>query len=153
MRLLKFFTAIITLIFFISACDPCNNLDCLSDNYYGQFRIVSATDGKDLVFGPNKIYDKSQIKFYSLNGTDTAFFDYQTIKFQNIGYDSILYVRFFPKADLAYMRLSNGDIDTLNISYNTFGTKCCGTITKITNFQFNNSVDIPGDKGSQEIKK
>jgi hypothetical protein len=51
------------------------------------------------------------------------------------------------------MRLSNGDIDTLNVFYNTFKTKCCGTITEITNFRFNNSVDIPGNKGTQELKK
>ena len=145
------FTIILGLIFY--SCNKCDNLDCLTDNYYGQFRIVRATDGKDLVFGPNKIYDKNQIKFYSLIGVDTTFFDYQTIKFPNTGYDSILYVRFFPKADIAYMRLSNGDVDTLNISYNTFNTKCCGTITEIINFRFNNLLDIPGDKGTQEIKK
>ena len=115
--------------------------------------MIAATDGKDLVFGPNKIYDKNQIKFYSLKGTDTTFFEYQTIKFPNIGYDSILYVRFFPKADIAYMRLSNTDVDTLKISYNTFNTKCCGTITEIINFQLNNSVDLSGNKGIQEIKK
>jgi hypothetical protein len=106
-----------------------------------------------LVFGLNKIYEKSQIKFYSLKGTDTTFFDYKTTKFPNIGYDSILYVHFFPKTDIAYMRLSNGDIDTLNVSYMTTDTRCCGTITKITNFRYNNIVDIPGDKGTQELRK
>ncbi len=99
------------------------------------------------------MYDKNQIKFYSLNGTDTSFFDYQPMKFPGTGYDSILYVRFFPKAEVAYMRLSNGDVDTLNISYHTFNTKCCGTITEIIKFRLNNSIDIPGDKGTQEIKK
>lgn len=153
MRPLIFIALVISLALFLLSCDPCKNLDCLSDNYYGQFRIVSAIDGRDLVFGPNKIYDKNQIKFYSLKGTDTTFFDYQTIKFPSTGYDSILYVRFFPKADIAYMKLSNGDVDTFNISYKTFGTKCCGTITEITNFRFNNLVDIPGGKGTQEVKK
>jgi hypothetical protein len=149
--LLFFLTATITTLLF--SCDPCRNLDCLSDNYHGQFRVVNAIDGKDLVFGSTKIYDKNQIKFYSLNGTDTTFFDYQTIRFPNTGYDSILHVRFFPKVDIAYMRLSNGDVDTLNISYKTYNTRCCGTITEITNFRFNNSVDIPGNKGTQEIRK
>lgn len=153
MRHLVFFLALFVFILFIPSCNPCNNLDCVSSNYYGQFRIVRATDGKDLVFGPNKIYDKNQIRFYSLKGTDTTFFDYKVIRFPDTGYDSILYVLFYPKADVAYMRLSNGDIDTFAISYNTFGTKCCGTITEITNFRLNNSVDIPGDKGTQEIKK
>ena len=153
MRYSKFFTATIIFSLLFNSCDPCKNLDCLADNYYGQFRIVRATDGKDLVFGPSKIYEKNLIKFYSLLGTDTTFFDYQAIKFPNTGYDSILHVRFFPKVETAYMRLSNGDIDTLNISYNTFNTKCCGAITEITNFRFNNSVNIPGDNGTQEIKK
>jgi hypothetical protein len=125
----------------------------MSDNYYGQFRIVSSADGKDLVFGPNSIYDKNQIQFYSLKGMDTTFFQYETIKFPNIGYDSILYVRFFPKVDTAYMRLGNGDIDTLNVSYHTFNSRCCGNITVITKFRLNNTLDIPGDRGAQEIKK
>jgi hypothetical protein len=137
----------------LSSCDPCNNLDCAASNHNGQFRIVSASNGNDLVFGTNRVYDKNQIRFYSLKGTDTTFFEYQTIKFGGIGYDSILNVRFYPQPDIAYMRLSNGDIDTLNISYKTTETKCCGTITEITNFRFNNAVDIPGDKGTQELKK
>jgi hypothetical protein len=153
MRSLQFLTATVALALLLPSCDPCKNLDCLSDNYYGQFRIVSATDGRDLVFGPTRIYDKNQISFYSLKGTDTTFFDYQALRFPNTGYDSILHVRFFPKADIAYMRLTNGDVDTLAIAYKTFGTKCCGTITEITNFRFNNAVDIPGIKGTQEIKK
>ena len=153
MRYIKFIPFTIILGLLLYSCDPCNNLDCLSDNYYGQFRIVKATDGTDLVFGPANIYDKNQIQFYSVKGTDTTFFEYQNIKSPSVGYDSILQVRFFPETDIAYMRLSNGDIDTLNVSYNNLNTKCCGTITEITNFRFNNSVDIPGNKGTQELKK
>jgi len=144
---------LVTILTAISSCDPCNNLECATDNYHGQFRIVSTTTGNDLVFGVNRVYDKNQIKFYSLKGIDTTFFDYQTIKFGGSGYDSILYVGFYPQPDVAYMRLSNSDIDTLNISYKTTKTRCCGTITEIINFRFNNAVDIPGDKGTQELKK
>jgi len=145
------FVTLLGLLFY--SCNFCNRLDCVTDNYHGQFRIVRATDGADLVFGPTKIYDKSQIRFYALISSDTTFFDYQTIKFPNTGYDSILHVRFFPKVDVAYMQLSNGDIDTLNISYHIFDTKCCGMITQISNFRFNNSVDIRGSEGTQEIRK
>jgi hypothetical protein len=152
MRLFLFFLTA-TMVTTLFSCDPCSNLDCASDNYYGQFRIVSASTGNDLVFGTNRVYDKNQIKFYSLKGTDTTFFEYQTIKFGGTGYDSILYVRFYPQTDVTYMRLSNGDIDTLNISYKTTQTKCCGSITEITNFRHNNAVDVPGDKGTQELKK
>jgi hypothetical protein len=74
------------------SCDPCDNLDCISDNHFGQFRIVSKTDGKDLVFGPNAIYDQTKIKFYSLNGNDTTFFQYTPTKFPGSGYDSIDFI-------------------------------------------------------------
>lgn len=139
-------------LFFFS-CDPCKNLDCVFDDYFGQFRIVGATDGKDLVFGPNKIYDKNEIKFYTLNGTDTAFFEPQAIKSIEFGNDTVLQVKFFPKAETAYIRLSNTDTDTLAITYETSTTRCCGTITEITNFRLNNKVDLPGNSKIQEIKK
>jgi hypothetical protein len=29
----------------------------------------------------------------------------------------------------------------------------CGTITEITKFRYNNTIEIPGDQGTQEIKK
>lgn len=149
----KLFTFIIALGIFFPSCDPCYNLDCLADNYHGQFRIVSASDGRDLVFGTSKIYDKDRIRFYSLNGVDTTFFSCEYIKFPDVGYDSILFVYFFPKTDVAYMNLGNGDIDTLTMSYNTVSTKCCGSVTEITNFRFNNSINIPGNSGTQEIRK
>ena len=136
----------------ISSCNPCNNLDCLSSNFNGQFKIVGRTDGKNLVFGRDKIYDKSKIKFYSLKGSDTTFFELQTgVSYSEL--DSILNITFFPKTDIVYMRLSSNDTDTLNIFYKTYDSKCCGTITEITKFRLNNSVDIPGDQGTQEIKK
>lgn len=147
------FIIIATIATLFSSCDPCNNLDCVSSNYDGQFRIVSAGNGNDLVFGSNRVYDRNQIRFYSLKGTDTTFLEYTTIKFGGTGYDSILHVRFYHQTDVAFMQLSNGDIDTLNISYKTTQTKCCGTIKEITNFRYNNLVDIPGDKGTQELKK
>ena len=147
------FILISTIATLLSSCDPCNNLDCASSNYDGQFRIVSASTGNDLVFGTNRVYDKNQLRFYALKGTDTTFFDFQTIKFGGTGYDSILHVQFYPQTDVAYIRFSNSDIDTLNISYKTTQTKCCGTITEIRNFRYNNSIDIPGDKGTQELKK
>lgn len=153
MRMLGKFIFVFCIGLSLSSCDPCANLDCMYDNYYGQFRIISATGGKDLVFGNNKVYDKGNIIFYALNGPDTVRFDYETKAFSGNGYDSILYVRFFPRNETAYMRLSNGDIDTFQISYKTTDSRCCGTITEITNYRFNNTINIPGGVGTQEIKK
>ena len=151
MRHFKFALLVILAGVLFQSCGRCHNMDC-PVNYHGQFRIVSAMDGKDLVFGPNKIYDKHQIKFYSLKGVDTTYFGFSSIKVWNI-VDSILFVKFYPINDIAYMRLSNGDVDTINISYDTFGLKCCGVTHKISNFSFNNSVTPPDDKGTREIKK
>ena len=151
MRYLKIFTTLLILGLLLNSC--CGSLDCLTGNYQGQFRIIKTADGKDLVFGANKIYDSRLIKFYSLNNNDTTFFHYQTERFPGNGYDSILAVDFYPNPPIAYMRLSDGDVDTLTISYTTRDTKCCGRITEITNFRFNNSTDIAGSKGTQEIKK
>jgi hypothetical protein len=147
------FLAGICTLFFIS-CDPCRNLECATSVYSAQFRIVRKTDGKDLVFGPNAIYDKSAIKFYTLRGADTLFFEYTTRKFSGNGYDSIIYVNFFPETNTpVYMKLNAADTDTLSITYNSFGTRCCGTITEITKFRYNNILDIPGREGTQEIRK
>ena len=148
MRYLKLFVVIIFPGMLFISCDPCT-YECEPSIYNGSFRIVSATTGEDLVFGPAKIYDKDQIKFYSLKNTDTTFFE---VKWTWTLNDSIMLVAFAPRTDTAYIRLSNSDVDTLKISYNSF-ERCCGTITEITNFRMNDSVDIPGNQGTQVIKK
>ena len=152
MAKLKVTLLLIVLPGYFSSCDPCRYLECAPGNIFGQFRIVSASNGNDLVFGPTRIYDASQIRFYSLKGSDTTFLEYQTIRFPGTGYDSILYVLFYPRPGTVFVRLS-GDIDTLAISYETKPkSRCCGPTTNITSFRFNNSVDIPNN-GTQEIKK
>lgn len=152
MRYLVFaFGTLVTLC--LLSCDPCNNLDCMYSNYEGQFRIISQTDNKDLVFGPNKIYDINQIRFYSLNGTDTSYFETKTIYAPGTGYDSILSVYFFPTSPTAYMRLSNGDVDTLNLAFHSINSKCCGTVTDINNFRLNNKIDMGNNSTTREIKK
>jgi hypothetical protein len=135
------------------SCNPCDNVDCISDNYIARFRIVSKNEGKDLVFGPAAIYNPSEIKLYSLKGTDTTFFEYTPTKFSDNA-DSILYVKFYPEISTpVYLKLNSLDTDTLTITYKTFKTKCCGTITEIIKFRYNNSIDIPSDRGPQVIRK
>lgn len=150
--ILKFL--ILCTTFALVSCDPCRNLDCISDNYYGQFRIVKNADGKDLIFGQSAVYNKAKLKFYRLSGSDTILFEHRYIKFSGIGYDSIVYVNFYPETPSpVFIKLSDTDTDTLTITYNIFKTKCCGTITEITNFRYNNITDLPGNKGTQELRK
>lgn len=147
------FAFMVLLTIGLSACDPCRNLDCKYSNYYGQFRILSKADNRDLVFGANKIYDKEQIQCYTLIGSDTTFFETKAIYLPGSGYDSILTVNFFPAASTVYMRLSNSDVDTLNLTYQSTGSKCCGTITEINNFKLNDATDLGNNSITREIKK
>ena len=147
-------TALTTLL---SSCDQCGKVGCASEDFtdlnYRRFSIVDASTRKDLVFGPNPVYDMNLIKFYSLKGLDTTFFGCEPIRYPGGSDDSVLNVHFYPKTDVAYMRLSNGDIDTLNIFYGTIDVRCCGMRTTISKFRYNNAVDIPGDLGPQELRK
>ncbi|MEJ7823048.1 MAG: hypothetical protein WKF85_12045 [Chitinophagaceae bacterium] len=119
---------------------------------YGDFRIVSRMDGKDLVFGANKVYDKNRFKFYFLKGQDTTFLIYTPVKSSGIGYDSLVGVDLSWDPETAYMRLSDGDVDTFNITYQRQSSRC-GNYTTITSFRYNNLLVIPQSNGVYELKK
>lgn len=136
------------------ACDPCYGLDCLYDNYEGQFRIIDKTDGSDLVFGPASKFDKNKIKFYSFIGIDTTFFNCTLQGQSDLPIDSFLLINFYPETSKPiFVSLNDNDIDTLIITYKTTDTKCCGRITEITNFNYNHTMDFPGNHGTVKIKK
>ena len=143
-------TLTVSSLFF--SCDPCRYADIICHDYYSKFRVVSAINGQDLVFGPNKVYDKNQIRFYSLKGSDTTFFDFQPGLF-DAGTDSCLLIDFMPQTDVAYIRLSSTDIDTLNITYVSTDLKCCESSSTIAKFRYNNLVDFPGVQETHVIKK
>lgn len=146
------FLLVLTITF--ASCNLCANLDCISSNYFSQLRIISKADDKDLVFGSTSVYDKTKIKFYTLSGNDTTFFDCTSIKYPGSGYDSILYVNFYPEATTpVFMKLSDSDTDTLAITYYSYNTKCCGRITEIEKLRYNNSIDIVMSRGIHEIRK
>ena len=155
MRKKAFFLIISIYMIAFYSCDKCKNLDCVVSDYSGQFRILNKSNGNDLVFGSNSIYDKNKIKFYSLIGNDTAFFQYKAeSRYLNSATDSILVVYYLsePKG-LTFIKLNNTDIDTLSMTYLTANTKCCGAVTTISKFTFNNTNDI-GDNGEvRELRK
>ncbi len=119
---------------------------------YGDFRIVSTIDGKDLVFGANKIYDKNRFRFYFLKGQDTSFLVYNSVKSSGIGYDSLVSVDLFWDPETVYMRLSDGDVDTFNITYQLQSSEC-HKYTPITSFRYNNLLVIQPSDGVYELKK
>jgi hypothetical protein len=84
--------------------------------------------------------------------------DYRILYLPGQGYDSIFYVDFYShtlkkSVDTAYMQLNGSDVDTLAIRYDFRESTCCGDITVIENIRVNNKTDLPGEAGTQEIKK
>jgi hypothetical protein len=131
---------------FVSSCTPCDKYECAVDGY-GSFKIISS-DGKDLLFGPHKRYNVSQIRFYAVSGSDTSYFESRAGVHSHVT-DSFLYVSFKPMPDTAYMRLSDGDIDTLAItSVRHERGRCCPATTEITDIRLNGK-----DFGGVEIIK
>ncbi len=150
--ILIFFVSLFVILFY--ACDKCRYFDCISSDTSGQFRIVSKVNGNDLVFGTNSIYDKNKIKFFSLNGTDTTFFQHSLVKYSGNNYDSILKVYFLTEpTEFTFIKLNNVDIDTLTMKYVSETTKCCGLVTTISKFIYNNTHDIGGNSETRELKK
>ncbi len=135
-------------------CNKCNRLDCITDQDTGQFRIISKTDGRDLLYGPNAIYNPRKISVYTVNGADTTYFQTVSTRYFGTGYDSVLVVRFAPKTTKPiYIKLHSLDLDTLALTYHTYQTKCCGTITDIKNYAYNNTTTFEGNVDILEIKK
>ena len=91
--------------------------------------------------------------FYALKGTDTTVYETKAVLFPHTGFDSILTVNFFPETSTAFIRLGNGDIDTLDLTFISNNTKCCGIVTEIDNFRFNNATNLGNNKETREIKK
>ncbi len=147
------FIVFITLSFW--SCNKCRYLDCIFSDYCAQFRIVSKANGNDLIFGINSIYDKNKIKFFSLNGNDTTFFQHSPVpRYLNSDRDSILkvYYNSEPKG-LTFIKFNNVDVDTLTITYLTKNTECCGNVTTISKFLYNNTNEIGSNDEVRELKK
>lgn len=122
---MKLFYLFILPLVITSCC--LGNRKCQTDNYNTRFRIIDKTTGKDLVFGPDKVYDKNTIRFYSLNGTDTIYHHYGADANSNPGQDSLLYVSMdYRKLETVFVRLSNTDRDTMAVTYPlTDASPCC----------------------------
>ena len=131
------------------------NIKCNQDYNAARFRIISLTNGNDLVFGSTKIYDKNFIKFYSLNGTDTILHHYGAGPNPNPGQDSLLFVDFdYRKKETVYVLLTNSDIDTLKLSYQIVNASpCCQDYYAVSPTSYNNNSMQTINGGITIIKK
>ena len=117
------------------------NRKCNQDYNSSRFRILSETNGNDLVFGSAKVYDKSFIKFYSINGTDTIFHNYGAGPNPNPGQDSLLFVDFdYRKNETVFVKLNNSSIDTLTLTYQIVdASPCCPDYKSVKPISLNNT--------------
>ena len=151
MRFIKVFVSIIIVVMIIPSCDKCKYLECATNNIPGKFKIVSASTGRDLVFGASNVYNKDQIKFYAVKGIDTTYYSSFSGS-QGYRLDSAIFVSFFPKSDVVYMRLSSNDVDTFYITYSSSQSKCCGVFDNINSLKHNN-MNIPVSDELMELRK
>ena len=138
----------------LNSCDECSNLDCIPSKYTAYLRLITQPGNTDLIFGPSAIYHPDSIRMYMLSGTDTVFYQYQTLNVPGSGSDSMLAVTLSPEAfSNVYMQLNNQDTDTLQVRYKRFNTKCCSVITQIDSIQYNNQPMVPATEGIIYLRK
>jgi hypothetical protein len=129
--------------------DPCNP-NC-SDSYNLLFRIVNKNTGKDLVYGPDKIYDRTQMKVFLVKGVDTTVINIKAL-YGSSPSDSILYFDLPARSDTGYLRLNSLDVDTLTLSYGLANSRCC-TFNTIQAVNYNNSGLIQTKDSIVNLKK
>ena len=122
------------------------------DSFESAFRIISKDNGHDLVFGSSSIYDKSKIKIFSLQGSDTTFANYQPDRLVLNGYDSVLRFKISKMVDTLYIKLSNSDVDTISVSYGLSEGRCC-SYNSIRTLNYNNFGPLTKFNGTVEFKK
>lgn len=136
---MKLLCKVCVLISFFSSCDPCSNVCCDSDNFTIDVRILNDSNNIDLLFGPNKIYEYNQIKFYSIVNSDTILYDFKPIFYSG---DSCLTIDLFPRSEIIYLQLSSNDTDTFKLFFKSSQGKCCGNVTYIDKLIFNNEQEF-----------
>ena len=147
-----FILPLLALVFY--SCDECSNLDCVPNNYTAYLRLLKQPGNSDLIFGHSAVYHPDSIRIYMLSGTDTIFYQKQTLKVPGTVSDSMLAVSLSPEAfSNVYMELDNQDTDTLEVRYERFNTKCCSVITQIDSIRFNNQPMIPATEGIIYLSK
>ena len=134
---MKKITYILIVIILASCCF--GNRKCELSDPLTALRIISATTGKDMVFGSSKIYDKAFIRFYSINGTDTIYHLFAAVPNSQSPPDSLLAVILDGSHQtIVYVKLIPSDIDTISATYNMISNgPCCSDYFTVTPTAYN----------------
>lgn len=148
-----FFGLLFLLLIFTSCCFGSGK--CIGSYNSAQFRLLTASNGQDLVFGASKTYDSEQLKFYSISGSDTVFHRYEVGPDQNGGPDSLLFVDFdYSKKETVYVLLNDSDVDTLTLTYKTFdASPCCPDYFEVRPIRYNKIMLQPTNSGITILTK
>ncbi len=141
----------ISFVIILSSC--CfGNRKCPQGNLGSSFRILNTINGEDLLFGPNSIYNKDSIKFFSIKGTDTMFNTYYAGTHPSQP-DSFFTVGFYNKEQTVYVKLNASDIDTMKLVYETYTSQCCDDVSTIKMMSYNNDIIQKDSTGISIINK
>ena len=145
------FLCFITAGFFNSCCT--GTYKCKGDSLSLRFRLLS-TDGIDLLFGPDRIYNSRQVRFYSFQGTDTVFHTSSPGPDPQPGRDSVLYLEIEPLEKL-FVKWNDTDYDSISLRlFKVDASPCCPDFRSIESFRFNQSADLKeGNWGVMELRK
>jgi hypothetical protein len=138
------FTVTMVLYFFgavfISSCCTAS-YKCKGDSLSLRFRLLSS-GGNDLLFGPEKIYDSRQVRFYSFKGTDTVFHACSPGPNPQSGRDSVLYLDIEPLEKL-FVKWNETDYDSISLRlYKADASPCCPDFSSIESIRFNQSAEL-----------
>lgn len=127
-----------------TSCDPCRNLECVTSDLELSFLFLDEA-GNNVAYGDSAAYDS--IRFYSLNGIDTTFYSARPYLYQrNSISDTAIAVEFNqPTTSDILIDYDGQEQDTLVLDITSRKTKCCGTISDIYSFRYNNAVSYADD--------
>ena len=150
---MKIYLPFLCVAFIATAC--CwGTRKCLMSENGATFRLINAVTGEDLVFGSSRVYDKTQIKFYSLRGADTIMHQYIPGAYSNAVQDSFLFVYFGTTLpEIAYIKLNASDTDTVSLRYRIFDKDCCPDVSYLVPDKFNNKPIESANSGIYLLKK
>ena len=127
-----FFVSIIALSCTTGPCD--DTLDALPLSPYLSFRVVSATDSSDLLFGANRRFDPRSVELKYRSGGVVSAIPLQTFRSSSARYDSVLLATLDPAVDSAWLQLEAGDSTRLDFEYRKF-KGCGGTGHELTSLR------------------
>jgi hypothetical protein len=114
------------------------------------FRFLNKNDSTNLVFGSSGIYKKDSLVFYRFIDTTKIIFEkYTNDEFAILKVNDSL-ISIFPEERVSkvYLKFSNNNTDTIDLTFKKSGSNSCGYQTYVNTLQFKNKLVV---KDSFEI--